>query len=108
LGPDAFTDAWTVGQSKTWQETVADVLATPIDSGSVGDPRSRRNAAHDLTRREREVLRLLAAGYSNREIGEQLYISPTTAASHVAHIFDKLGVDSRAKATDFARRHDLD
>ena len=43
-------------------------------------------------------MRLLAAGYSNREIGEQLYISPTTAASHVAHIFDKLGVNSRSAA----------
>jgi predicted ATPase/DNA-binding CsgD family transcriptional regulator len=60
--------------------------------------------AHDLTEREVEVLRLLAAGNSNREIGELLYISPTTAARHVANIYNKLGVDSRARAVASAHR----
>jgi DNA-binding NarL/FixJ family response regulator len=60
-----------------------------------------------LTGRECEVLRLLATGQSNRAIAEALSISPTTVASHVANIFDKLGVDSRAQAIAFAHRHDL-
>jgi DNA-binding NarL/FixJ family response regulator len=60
-----------------------------------------------LTARELEVLRLLAAGYSNRELGETLFISPTTAARHVANIYSKLGVDSRAEATSYAHHHGL-
>ncbi len=53
------------------------------------------------------MLRLLAAGHSNREIGEALFISTATAARHIANIFNKLGVDTRGKATTFARQHGL-
>ena len=53
------------------------------------------------------LLRLLAAGKSNRAIAEALYISPTTVASHLASIFGKLGVDSRTQVVAFAHRHDL-
>jgi DNA-binding NarL/FixJ family response regulator len=60
-----------------------------------------------LTARELEVLRLLAAGHSNRELGELLYISPATAARHVANIYSKLGVDSRAQATTYAHQYRL-
>ncbi|MGZ4427734.1 MAG: MadR family response regulator transcription factor [Nocardioidaceae bacterium] len=51
-----------------------------------------------LTARECEVLRLLARGMSNRVIGEQLYISETTAKFHVGNILRKLGVSGRAEA----------
>jgi len=51
-----------------------------------------------LSPREMEVLRLMAEGLSSREIGERLFISPRTATTHVANIFAKLGVDSRASA----------
>ncbi len=51
-----------------------------------------------LTDREREVLRLLARGLSNRDIGAQLYISETTAKFHVGNILRKLGVSRRAEA----------
>jgi DNA-binding NarL/FixJ family response regulator len=54
-----------------------------------------------------EVLHLLAAGLSNRQLGERLFISPTTAARHVANIYNKLGVDSRAAATAYAHQHGL-
>jgi DNA-binding CsgD family transcriptional regulator len=60
-----------------------------------------------MTPRELEVLRLLATGHSNREVGETLFISPMTAARHVANICTKLGVDSRAKAVAFALQHGL-
>ena len=60
-----------------------------------------------MTARELEVLRLLAAGHSNRELGELLFISPATAARHVANIYSKLGVDSRAQATTYAHQHRL-
>ena len=64
-------------------------------------------AAADLTERELDVLRLLASGRTNRVIGEELFISEKTVASHVSHIFTKLGVGSRAAATAYAYDHDL-
>jgi ATP/maltotriose-dependent transcriptional regulator MalT len=51
-----------------------------------------------LSPREKEVLSLVAQGLSNREIGLELFISPVTVKVHVRHIFDKLGVKSRAAA----------
>jgi DNA-binding NarL/FixJ family response regulator len=52
----------------------------------------------DLSEREREVLGLLGRGLSNREIGQQLFISETTVKKHVANIMEKLGVASRSQA----------
>ncbi|MGE5509584.1 MAG: response regulator transcription factor [Chitinophagales bacterium] len=51
-----------------------------------------------LTQRERDVLRLIVAGRTNRQIGEELYISPETVKSHVMHILRKLDVTSRTQA----------
>jgi DNA-binding CsgD family transcriptional regulator len=63
--------------------------------------------AHGLSRRELEVLRLVAAGKSNREVAAALVISEHTVARHVQNIFAKLGLSSRAAATAFAFEHDL-
>jgi DNA-binding CsgD family transcriptional regulator len=60
-----------------------------------------------LTARELQVLRLVAAGKSNREIAADLVISDHTVRRHVQNTFAKLGVGSRAAATAFAFRHDL-
>ena len=62
---------------------------------------------HGLSPREREVLRLVAAGKTNREIAASLVISEHTVARHVQNIFAKLGLSSRAAATAFAFEHDL-
>ena len=62
---------------------------------------------HGLSARELEVLRLVAAGKSNREIASTLVISEHTVARHVQNIFAKLGVSSRASATAFAFEHEL-
>ena len=64
-------------------------------------------ADHGLSPREHEVLRLLAAGKSNREIAAALVISEHTVARHVQNIFAKLRVSSRTAATAFAFEHDL-
>jgi DNA-binding NarL/FixJ family response regulator len=58
-----------------------------------------------LTSRELDVLRLLAAGRTNRQIGAELFISPRTAGVHVSHILAKLGLASRGEAA--AAAHDL-
>jgi len=72
-----------------------------------GARRGTSARAHDLTPREREVLALLATGRTNRSIAERLFISEKTVARHVANIFRKLGVSSRAAATAYAYEHDL-
>ena len=61
----------------------------------------------DLTKREFEVLALLARGMSNAEIGQQLTISDSTAKHHVRSILSKLDAANRAEATALALRHDL-
>jgi DNA-binding NarL/FixJ family response regulator len=62
---------------------------------------------HGLTAREAEVLRLVAAGRSNRLIAAELVISEHTVARHLQNIFAKLGVSSRTAASAFAFEHDL-
>jgi DNA-binding NarL/FixJ family response regulator len=70
--------------------------------------RDSRNSVHDrLTDREREVLGLLAAGLGPAEIGRELSISPKTVATHVEHIYSKLGVHTRAQAVARAFRLEL-
>ena len=64
-------------------------------------------ASHGLSPRELEVLRLVAAGKSNREIASALVISEHTVARHVQNIFGKLNVSSRTAAGAFAFEHDL-
>ncbi|MFE3191985.1 LuxR C-terminal-related transcriptional regulator [Nocardia sp. NPDC059240] len=56
-----------------------------------------------LSPREIEVLRLVADGHSNREIGKRLFLSETTVKSHLVHIYSKLGVKSRTSAVARAR-----
>jgi NarL family two-component system response regulator LiaR len=62
---------------------------------------------YDLSDREREVLALMAKGLSNREIGEQLYISSSTVKNHVSSILSKLGTVSRTQAVALAVEHRL-
>jgi HD-GYP domain-containing protein (c-di-GMP phosphodiesterase class II) len=60
-----------------------------------------------LTRREIEVLQLIARGSSNKDVAARLVISPKTAGTHIEHIYAKLGVSSRAEAGLFAVQHGL-
>jgi DNA-binding CsgD family transcriptional regulator len=66
-----------------------------------------RGPSHGLSERELEVLRLVAAGKSNREIASTLVISEHTVARHLQNIYAKLGLPSRAAATAFAFEHGL-
>ena len=64
-------------------------------------------AGPGLTPRERDVLRMMAAGRSNRDIADALFVSVGTVKAHVTHVLAKLGVRSRSAATDYAHRHGL-
>ena len=75
----------------------------------LGDAADRGSAdSLDLTARERDVLRLVAAGRTNREIGAELFMSPKTASVHVSRILRKLNVRGRVEAAAFAHRRGLE
>ncbi|WP_406675132.1 AAA family ATPase [Nonomuraea sp. N2-4H] len=83
-----------------------DLGAAPLarEIALLGRPRP---AQEGLTERERDVLRLIAEGLSNRQIAARLHISPSTAGVHVSHILTKLGAATRTEATAIAFREGL-
>ena len=83
------------------------VRLTQRRRGGAVDVRPLPNPDKQLTDREIEVLRLLAAGLSNNKIGEKLFISATTAKFHVSNIMRKLEVSSRAEAVYAASKRGL-
>jgi DNA-binding NarL/FixJ family response regulator len=68
---------------------------------------NRRDQAHPLTQREREVLRLLADGMTNEQMGAELSISPQTVRTHVQKAMEKLGAQTRVQAVAIALRESL-
>jgi len=64
-------------------------------------------ADDDLTRRQLEVLRLLARGWTNAQIAEELFVSRRTVHAHLREIFRKLRVSNRSAATRYAIEHGL-
>ncbi len=74
---------------------------------AAGHTEQTHRAKRGLTRRELEVLRLVADGNRNDEIGKALFISPSTASVHISHILAKLGVATRTEATAVAHRERL-
>jgi len=88
-------------------KTVFEELGARPDTAAVGSLTGPVVGTHGLSARELEVLRLIAKGSSNREIGSTLVISEHTVARHVQNIFRKLGVSSRTAASAFAYEHGL-
>jgi DNA-binding NarL/FixJ family response regulator len=84
---------------------VAAVLFERVRAGGEREPQD--DALVALSDREREILRLLAAGNDNAEIGRELYISPSTVKNHVSAILAKLGVHNRIQAAVYAVRRGL-
>jgi HD-GYP domain-containing protein (c-di-GMP phosphodiesterase class II)/DNA-binding CsgD family transcriptional regulator len=74
---------------------------------AAGLPRRRRTWPNDLTDREVEVLQVLARGLSNRDIAEALVLSPRTVQHHLASIYDKINLRTRAGAAVFAIENGL-
>jgi ATP/maltotriose-dependent transcriptional regulator MalT len=87
--------------------TVFEQLGAKTEAGRTAEQLSERPSVAGLTAREIEVLRLVAAGKSNREIAAELYLSVKTVARHLSNIFSKIDVSSRTAATAFAYEHGL-
>ena len=77
------------------------LLATTVPVPSAGDlvEEATFEGIEALTDREREVLKMISLGMSNKQIGSRLYISEKTVKTHANHVFRKLGVASRLQAT---------
>lgn len=102
------------------KDTDADALCRSIKAAAAGQVQLTPKAAarlmqalrtndipEELTEREKDVLRLIAQGQSNKQIGQQLFIAEKTVRTHVSNILGKLGVQSRTQATLYAIRTGL-
>lgn len=110
LGEQAFAAAWEEGRSMTAEQALATLVSIPQQDALLSPPSASQPSSPapiGLTRREREVLRLLTEGLTNKEIAERLVVSLPTVNTHVASIFNKLGVTSRSAATRYAVEHHL-
>jgi DNA-binding CsgD family transcriptional regulator len=114
LGEGAVASAWAAGRALPLPQAIAEALSlaetAPVPTQLPVEPALPASAdlpGGKLTPREAEVLRLLAQGASNQEIGAALCISPRTVGVHVGNILAKLGVESRAAAVAYAHRQGL-
>lgn len=87
------------------QEVLGGLPSEPEPASPVRPSRKKLLLPGGLTEREAQVLRLVAAGKTNKGIAAELYLSEKTVGRHLSNIFTKLGVNSRAAATSFAHRH---
>lgn len=82
-------------------------LATLLVKKCDGDTTKEESKKNSLTKREYEVITLIAEGLNNREIGKKLYISEKTVKNHVSNIFKKIDVNDRIQAAIFAYKNDI-
>jgi non-specific serine/threonine protein kinase len=110
LGQDAFDVALAEGRSLSFggmATLIQELLDRAIQDGATEEAVKDTKPSSLLSPREQEVLRLVAEGRSNRQIGDELFIAPTTAKYHLTSIFNKLGVDTRAQAVAVAAKRGL-
>jgi len=107
LGDEPFETTWTLGRGTSVESAIAAARAL-LDQTTPPDPVARRPPLPGgLSEREAEVLRLIAAGLTNAQTAERLFLSPRTVGAHLQRIYDKLGVSRRAGAGRFAIAHRL-
>ncbi len=99
LGETAYAEAWAAGKALPIDEAIAEGLAVTAAAAAAPDGARATPSSADLSRREVEVLRLVAQGMTNAEVAEHLFLSPRTVHAHVHSILGKLGVGSRVAAT---------
>jgi non-specific serine/threonine protein kinase len=101
---ETFARDWETGRAMSLEAVIAEALIT-IEVRTKPEPSGIMRYA--LTRRELDVLRLIALGITDQEIADALFISHRTVNFHVTNLLAKLGVDSRTAAATFALRNDL-
>ena len=108
-GRQALREAWTTSREMGASGLTRSMSALARRTRTTLDdtPYPSDGAGAGLTRREREVLALVAAGRSNPQISGELYMSRKTASAHVSRILTKLGVASRGEAAAYAWAHGL-
>lgn len=79
-----------------------------LDSDAAGEPAEQRAVVPALTAREREILDLVASGYTDARIAERLVISKRTVSNHVSSILAKLGARNRTEAAAYVGRVNID
>ena len=106
LGDVSFAEAWAIGRGTSAEDATerAAEVGARLEQRALAGQTPLVVRPGGLSAREIEVLRLLAAGWSDREIGAALFISHRTVNGHVANIFSKLGVRSRAETAAEAVR----
>ncbi len=104
LGDDDGCHLEIDGARAVFRELGAATDLAAIEAAASAPPKVR---PHGLTGRELQVLRLVAAGKTNKAIAAELFLSEKTVDRHVSNIFDKLDVPSRAAATAFAYENGL-
>jgi DNA-binding NarL/FixJ family response regulator len=93
--------------SATLDPAVQHHVVAALVSGPAQTEPAYERLPDELTPREAEVLVLIAAGLSNAEIAERLFVSQTTVKSHINHLFAKAGIRDRAQAVNYAYRTGL-
>jgi DNA-binding CsgD family transcriptional regulator len=83
------------------------VKEVPVPAGEPFVPNEKQREALGITRRELEVLGLIAQGMSNREIAGKLYVSENTVKTHSSRVFDKLGAKRRTQAVQLGKEFGL-
>jgi predicted ATPase/DNA-binding CsgD family transcriptional regulator len=106
LSVEAFEACWSEGRAMSLEEIVAYAMRDEPEAPAA-PRRAGERPLGPLSRRESEIAALVAQGRSNREIAATLYISERTAANHVQHILDKLGLHTRAEIAAWAVRRGL-
>jgi DNA-binding CsgD family transcriptional regulator len=88
-------------------EALFEGIGARLDTTQVRDLTGKRTRPAGLTEREVEVLQLISAGKTNKDVAAELYLSEKTVSRHLSNIFTKIGVNSRAAATAYAYEHEL-
>ncbi len=105
LGEIAFSEAWAMGKAMNPKQIIAYVRDDGIVPGVSSDnlTEAAKSFVTTLTKREIEILCLLAEGLSNRKIAERLFLTPGTVKWYLSEIYSKLGVNGRVQAVSRAR-----
>jgi DNA-binding NarL/FixJ family response regulator len=107
LGETSFANAFAAGRALSLAHAVADGIALAAAITSTAGMTPPRRDAFGLTSRQRDVLRLLVAGKTDREIADTLFIGRRTVTTHTSGLYAKLGVAGRTEAAALAVRKGL-